>query len=359
MSTRQGRRRVALAAAIVTALAAAIVAYGIASSDGPHVPPSVLDKGCASQYTTLANGIDQLPTGLPTPTIDLRHTDGTEFRLYATHVNDVTKQVVLDCSLDTTGAITANLTVSDAPGSYAIGDGSTDGYYRDYLADGSGALVGTVAPGTTSVIATDDEGTALPAYLAGGYFVFWSATGALDGTHIVITAGTADPVNVDDPTYLAGTYSPPAFQDACARALANPGNPPYTGSTDPAVQMTSGSAIAWVYSGSAIAVCAYDTAAHTQGFSLTTDQIPGDHPRYGMMAYQAVDSGLIVGKTPDDTAFVTISTPVGSYHATTDSGVFAAWAPESAFDNPATKVIAVTATTTYTISTDGTSTTTD
>jgi hypothetical protein len=364
----QGTLRVAAGVAVLLGLAGGIAAYEHLSGPAisqpmPYASPvptpagTPLDSECLDEYTQLAAALDDVPTTLPAPLIDL-HRGAAEFRLYATPVTPDTRQILLDCSTTTDGAITATLSASASAGVEAISSVNGPAYYRDYLPDGSGALVGVASAQATNVTATvDGAGPPPTVTLTSGYFVVWPPVDDLDAVHITVTDTTGRPTVLDAPTTVSGTPSVPALADACGRELAGRTDPPFKGATGtPLIESIYNDINVYLYTGSNMtAVCLFDASEHIPGCSVYTDLRPAGIPVYGMRTFVGTgnDGGIVTGFVPRGVTSVEIINGSDTFEADVADGIFAGWIPAGMFSGKATRVVAVSPSHTYTYTGSG------
>jgi hypothetical protein len=362
----QGTLRVAAGTAVLLGLAGGIAAYEYLSEPptirpftaaSPTTKGSALENECVDQYTQLSANLSDVPETLPTPVIDLFH--GTaEFRLYATPVTPDTRQIIFDCSAGTTGTVTANLTASPGVGTDALGAGapSTDGddaYYRDYLPDGSGALVGVALHATGVTTTLDGPGTVPDATFTSGYFVVWATeSDILDAVHVTAVNSPGDQVPMDAPTTVSGTYSADALLDACNRREAEQVKLAADEDTRAILQISHDDSEAYIYAGTTTAVCTFDGSQHVGGYSFYTDRPPAGKLVYGMRTYVGGGGGIVTGRVPKDSTSVVIINGPETIDANVANGVFAAWIPAHMFTDR-TKVVATVGSHTYTYTGSG------
>lgn len=352
---RHARIAIVTSVATVAAVVAGLSVLVAGTSRTPVVTPAQnLATSCISQYHDLIAGRsdrDQLPPIPPAPMIDM-HRGAAEFRLYATAGTPTLKRIVLDCSRTAAGQVSANVTVATALATPVLGDANSIDYYRDHLADGSGALVGSLQGASTTVTVTTANGTAVPVSSARGFFVAWSPTGDLDNARVTVSTPDVRPVTLDAPTMVSGTFDPQSFQDFCARTLTQlptgSTEPAFSGSLDPVIKIGHDSDIMWIYHGNLYAMCEFDSTATSHGVTLYTGHEPV--PAYGIVLFVGDKAGFIAGHVPADTTGVTIVTAAGMrVPAEVTDGIFATWMPGPFSLSHAGTIIATSPTETYTI----------
>jgi hypothetical protein len=366
---RQRRRntRIATGTAVVAVVMVVAGATAFATSRIRTASPADISTACDSRYESMSDGRNDrplLPARLPAPIIDM-HRGAAELRLYAATVKppdpdvpnlliDEHEPMMFDCSRTAGGAISAHLTVGVGIDATALGDGRSDDYYRDYLPDGSGALVGEVMSPTTSVTVRTAGGAAVPVAFAHGFFVAWSSTGDLDGAEVSFfsSGDPHDPAVSTEPTTLSGTFDPQAFGAACVASFTKPSTsstPDYVGPLTPAIEITHGDEVAWVYAGNSTEVCDFESTDHSRGIAVY-GSYEGKKSAYGMQSFVGNDSGLVVGRVPATVTGVRIVTSSGQViPAQTADGVFAAWVTDGVYGSKHTSVIATSSAEMYTI----------
>jgi hypothetical protein len=331
----RGRRRrrnakVALGAGLV---AVAVAAVGVTAlvNRAPSVPPAQgMAKDCAARYALYAEQRDdraQLPAALPPKAIDAKH-GKAEIILYANPPTGSVKQILFECARTAEGRTQATLTAATALGTPVWGDATQAEYYRDYLPDGSVALVGVVPAGTRSVRVTAANDEAVPVTSGGGYFVAWSKFGTLDLASVTLVPAEGDEYSLGAPV-LSGTFNEGAFNEACRRLLHQPnGGHEYVGSDDPVLRLQHGYERAWVYSGaSTLALCDYVSTPTSFGASLNSAYEPGS-PEMGIEMFVGEGEGWVIGRVPDDATGAQVQDKDGHVaFVDVSEGVFAGWAP--------------------------------
>jgi hypothetical protein len=349
---RRRSSRIASAAAIVVT----ILLIGGAAAWLTSAPASTtaaqrkVGSDCDHQYQTRSASAPQryeMPSILPNPVIDM-HSGAADFRLYLAvyHSNGQPVEVVFDCGHSGAGAVSAHLSLLPQS-AYADFVLQTPGahYYRDYLPDGSSALVGWLNPDPATVRVTSADGRAVPTTVSHGYFVAWSPPADLQGATVRVydASGTLTQM-LTAPTSLSGTYDQQAFLALCQANFEWPSNggPGYAGDSHPVVEASDVigdraiDAVA-VYLGNVAAVCELGV-----GVSVQTYVLPAFRPTYGWLNFSGGPGlGRVVGIVPPNTIKVDILAPDGTV-TEADSvvrGVFAAKITDTVFENSGTRLV--------------------
>jgi RNA polymerase sigma-70 factor (ECF subfamily) len=360
-NSRVRHRRVGLATAAVAALVL-IGGTAAVASHRPHVSAAQMTQDCDRQFAVMSgdrSDHSQLPAELSPPLIDMRHGNAA-LRVYGDLTTTTAKRFVFDCERSGSGHVSAHLSVAHAVNASIFDAEFTD--YRDYFPDGSGALVGVITSGITSVNVTSVAGQKVDVQTSGQVFAAWSPSGDLNDAKVSVSSVDANEwtkVTLGMPT-LPNTFDAKAFGSMCLSVMTHavtytnqhPTGPRYVGPTEPALKLAHDGQVFWLYRGNIGYVCGFTDVP--DGLRFSVDPL-GWNPQtatateYGVSGWVGTGVGFAIGLVPPDVTQVQIK---GRNGATADAqvhdGVFGVWASEKAFDMPPT-VIATSPTAIYTI----------
>jgi len=353
---RQRRRnsKVALGAGLAAVAVAAIGVAALANRTPTVSADEAMTKDCASRYAAVAGqraDSTQLPASLPPKVVDAKH-GKAEIVLYASAPADTVKQVLFECARQADGRIAVTLTAATALGTPVWGDEDQAEYYRDYLPDGSGALVGVIPPGTKALQVTAANDVAVPVTMGGDYFVAWSKFGDLDLAQVNVVPAQGDPYTLGDPV-MAGTFNEAAFAAVCVRSLHQPATDghDYVGGDDPVLRLDHDGERAWVYSGvDKMVVCVYDSGPTSFGTTTYSSYMLGYGARMGIHMFVGDGEGWVFGRVPPDADTASLRGPGGeTVTAQVSAGVFGVWVTHGVWSSGTTVIEAGSPANTYEI----------
>jgi hypothetical protein len=258
-------------------------------------------------------------------------------------------------------------------------------YYRAYFPDGSSALVGLSGARLTDVTLTEPSalavapdasspptsgGARVPVSISDYVFAAWGPAKKLDSARLAITTTTGGwdlnrTTSVVQLSRLPGTFDPVAFDAVCRLGLSagitDPqyqNAPRYVGNYKPALKVTAGASVIWIYQGDVPYLCTYNDSLlqGATGLEPLSSSGPGEH--YGITYVGPGTNDLAVGHVPLDVTDVQITGVDGaSARAAVTGGLFTFTGSERYFDTSATVIVATSPTKIYKIA-NGTMTTT-